>query len=527
MTATSRRWVWPGVFLACVLAAGARSIALGQDANWDLKNYHWYNVWALFHGRLGFDLAPAQLQTFHNPTGDLPFYALVHALADPRQIAFWMASSAAIALFFLLRTLALLFPPGVARGNLAWIAAAAAIGATGAAGTATLGTTMNEWPPAALAMAALWLAVRAAIDGEAARPRGFALAAFLMGCAVGLKLTYGVFGLGFLAACLAFGTPRERLRRASVALALLGAGFLVFHGWWSWVLWREFDNPLFPYYNALFRSPWWEPDSFFDRNFGPRAWRQWVFFPLYFARQSALVSEVGFRDYRLATLLVLALLAWARVRIARLSGHTPAAPTDARTPAWWVLGVFTLASYLVWIKLFGIYRYLVPLELVSGPLIVALLVYLARGAGLRMLTVVVLASLLVGTTRPGSWGRIPFGERFFEVAAPELPPGSLVIVGHRHPMAYAIPFFRGDARFVSPANNFLAIGQRNRLATGIAEAIRGHRGPMFLMQHSTRTAHDERTLAHFGLVALEACLPIRSALDPGAMQLCALSPKAR
>ena len=52
---------------ACVVAAGARSIGLGKDVNWDLRNYHWYNAWALLNGRLGWDLAPAQLQTYYNP----------------------------------------------------------------------------------------------------------------------------------------------------------------------------------------------------------------------------------------------------------------------------------------------------------------------------------------------------------------------------------------------------------------------------------------------------------------------------
>ena len=41
------------MFAACVIAAGARSVLLGKDANWDLKNYHWYNAWAVMNGRLG------------------------------------------------------------------------------------------------------------------------------------------------------------------------------------------------------------------------------------------------------------------------------------------------------------------------------------------------------------------------------------------------------------------------------------------------------------------------------------------
>jgi hypothetical protein len=521
-----RRWLWPAAFLACVAVAGARSIALGKDANWDLKNYHWYDAFAWLNGRLGFDLAPAQLQTYHYPLADLPFYGLVHAIPDPRIVAFVMALPVAVAAFFLLRILALVFPFDRSRANGAlWIGVAAVIGLTGAAGTAAWGTTMNEWPSAALAMAALWLAVRAAIEGEAKRRFACVAAAFLMGCAVALKLTYGIFAIGLLAACAAYGSMRARSLRPLWSGVFMALGFAACYGWWGWVLWREFANPFFPYFNGVFQSPWWEPVDFFDRNFGPRNWRQWVFFPLYFAREHYLVGEVSFRDWRLATVMTLALAAWvtSRWRNLRENPNAVAPPREPVEHAWWVLGVFTLVSYLAWLRLFGIYRYLVVLELLSGALIVGCVLYLVRRGRGRVTVVVVLALLLVGTTRHGDWGRLEFGRTYFDVQVPPMPAGSLVIVGHRHPFAYVIPWFPPDARFVSPANNFLAIGQRNRLAQRADELIRGHRGPLYLLQHKERTAHDERTLSHFGLLADDAgCLTVRSSMDADQLRLCPL-----
>jgi hypothetical protein len=512
------RWTWPAVFAACVIGAGIRSLTLGQDGNWDLKNYHWYNAWALLNGRMGWDLAPAQIQTYYNPVGDLPFYFLVQALPGPKMVAFAMALSTAVAAYYLIRLCTTLFAPsplGEGRGGGAFpVIAATAIGVTGAAGQATIGSTMNEWLSAAFLLPALHLATRNLAQGVGRRSPDFGLAAFLVGCSVGLKLTYGVFAVGFLAALVAAGPWREGLRRAGWAAAFALAGFLLFGGYWAWTMAREFGNPTFPYYNHVFGSPWWEPVAFFDRNWGPREPLHWLLFPLYFARQSALVSEVGFRDYRLATLLILALLAavaWALRR-------------DRLPPPWRFLAVFTLVSYAVWIKLFGIYRYLVPLELLSGPLIVGCLLYLARPARLRYAAIVVLAILLVGTTRPMNWGRIPFGERFLDVRVPELPPNSLVIMGFSHPLAYNIPFFRPDARFVSPASNFLMPGQRNLLARRIEDVIRAHTGPIYLMEYRARVGQDPATLAYFGLAfADEPCRPIRSPLSDNYVQVCAVA----
>ena len=86
-----RRWAWLGIFGLCVAVAGAASLLIGKDVNWDLRNYHYYNAFAFLNGRFGWDLAPAQIQTYFNPLGDFPFYALVNVMPGPRSVAFAMA----------------------------------------------------------------------------------------------------------------------------------------------------------------------------------------------------------------------------------------------------------------------------------------------------------------------------------------------------------------------------------------------------------------------------------------------------
>ena len=493
---------WPAVFALCVLAAGFRSIALGQDANWDLKNYHWYNAYALLNGRLGWDIAPAQIQTYYNPIGDLPFWWLVHAVPDTRAVAFLMALPAAIAAFFLLRLLALLFPVGSERGALVWIGVAAAIGLTGAAGQSTLGSTMNEWPSAAFVMAALWLAVRSP-DSR----RAIGLAAFLAGCAMGLKLTYAVFGVAFIAA-LVFRTGFKSLKWSFPGLLL---GSLLFGGYWAWIMWREFGNPVFPYFNTVFRSPWWEPAAFFDRARGAQTAMQWMFLPFYFGLKSSLVSEVGFRDYRLATLYVLGTIFAIKALAVRPKGD----------PAWIFLIAFALVAYLGWLALFSIYRYLVPLEVLSGVLIVGAVRFLVRDRPMRYAVLGVLGVLLVGTTRTMSWGRIPFGHEYFEVKVPPVEPRALVIVGYVHPLSYLVPYFPPDARFVSPANNFLLLDQRNLLEKRAAETIRDHRGPIYLLEHPERLPQDTWTAERFGL-AFDGCENVTAPMSGNDVRLCRL-----
>jgi hypothetical protein len=49
------------------LLFGLGALLLGQDASWDLRDYHYYNPYAFLNNRMSFDVAPAQLQTYYNP----------------------------------------------------------------------------------------------------------------------------------------------------------------------------------------------------------------------------------------------------------------------------------------------------------------------------------------------------------------------------------------------------------------------------------------------------------------------------
>src|SRR5437763_8628840 len=132
------------VLLLATILSIIRSLQLGQDANWDLRNYHFYNAFALFHHRLGVDLAPAMSQSYFNPILDLPFYGLVAAGFSPRWIAAFMALPHALAITFASKIAweVLKSFPLDHRGT--WWLLACLVNASGAAGMPLVGATMND-----------------------------------------------------------------------------------------------------------------------------------------------------------------------------------------------------------------------------------------------------------------------------------------------------------------------------------------------------------------------------------------------
>src|SRR5438067_7239599 len=123
------------VLAGCLSAGAATSVCVGQDENWDLRNYHLYNGYAALHGRFHTDLAAASLQSWINPALDIPYawLALGPLAAHPKILTAFMGLwyGALLAVVLGLSWSVYRFLPG----RLRWIAtlAATAMAATGAA----------------------------------------------------------------------------------------------------------------------------------------------------------------------------------------------------------------------------------------------------------------------------------------------------------------------------------------------------------------------------------------------------------
>jgi hypothetical protein len=157
---------------------------------------------------------------------------------------------------------------------------------------------------------------------------------------------------------------------------------------------------------------------------------------------------------------------------------------------WRMLAAFTLAAYVAWIVVFHYYRYAVPFEMLAGVFVCgAASLMSGRRTAVAIGVAAILAALLVGTTRRMGWERTAFGTDYFAVTVPPVDPGALVIVAGDVPMSYTLPFFPRNARFISPTNNFLRLGQ----SSAMAKRARGcdPRAPRAAL-HARACAGDER-----------------------------------
>ncbi|MDE2580926.1 MAG: hypothetical protein KGL52_04785 [Rhodospirillales bacterium] len=501
------------LLVACLLAAalaGALAAQLmGPEADFDLRNYHLYNGFALLHGRLDGDLAPAQLQSFLAPDLDLIYAGLLHMLnRHPGWLGAVLALPQGLAGYLVWCLTRRALPEAMpARG---WLAGAAALaGVTGAAGVSTFASAMSEMLPASCLLGAMLL-----LMSGSTRPRA-GWAGLLAGCAMGLKLTAAPFAVGLMVAAALTGERGGR--RISALLWFVTTSFcgaaLLGGAWWEW-LWVRFGDPMFPYFNEIFRSPWVAPVPGTDLRFLPRDVWQAVGYPLFWGfTRTTLVNELPVRDPRVALGWVAAFALLGRAWRGRMR------PAECVLLSVWIIG------YVLWEARFSILRYLVPLELLSGALVVAALApWLARRPAIQVVPAAwALAAGLIAVTVYPNWGHAPPGHVAVSVHPPAFAPGSLVVLLDPSPMAYVAVFVPPTVRFVGANNNLVRPGAPGRLAHAVAKAIRTQVGPLWgLEEPGESPGVADATLRAFDLVRAPGCARVRSNLDGDAILACPL-----
>lgn len=516
----------PLTVAAFLFFGGVCSVLMGADANWDLRNYHFYNPWAWWHGKTFVDLAPAQVQSYYNPLLDLPFFALIQSNLTTVAVCFLMGFPFALGVYFLARIGKIATEEMRSRVPLIVVVSAVILAIMGAAGRSQIGSTMNEWSTSALVLAALFILLRSATSKKLVTPRAAIFSALLLGAATGLKLTASVFAFATFAALAVWLVTRHCRLRELILFSCAGVvGFLATYAFWGLELWSHFRNPFFAYFNALFRSPFWEPVNFADVRFFPKSPLEWIIRPVRLARTNQLATEVPMRDPRFLLLAVLGILAVVNHLARRFVHGKPSTPPPRGVPTIAFLSVFVAVSYVGWLKTFSIYRYTIPIESVGSFLVAVGLWRLLVRVRLGSLSFAFCCLAILAWTRSPDWGRLRVHRgAFFQVTAPTLPHSSMVLILNEEPVSYLVPFFGADPLIVRPVANFAKPWMTNELQRQMRASVRAHAGPIFELQVPGVT-HDDRqvVLAQYELIQAEgSCAAIRSNFEPRPLQLCRL-----
>ena len=231
------------------------------------------------------------------------------------------------------------------------------------------------------------------------------------------------------------------------------------------------------------------------RGFGPHTLLGWLTFPLlYLALIAALPAWLFHRAHKRH-----AAIRWSRM--------------------WGFVITFWIVSFLIWATMYATYRYIIPLELLSGALLVFALGQIVPRRWLPA-AATICTVLAIFTVRYPAWGRVDYGDHWFAVEIPPVAPHALVLLLDNQPLSVALPFFPSDGRFLG-VNNVNDPARQNRLEQEIERIVREHTGPMYGL--AARPDAGAAALDAHGLRRVaESCAPVVIHKAVQALSLCRL-----
>jgi hypothetical protein len=315
---------------------------------------------------------------------------------------------------------------------------------------------------------------------------------------MGLKLTMGpsLVALGALVVLMVL----RRQARVGAGLAFLAGtvlGFVAFGGTWCWRLWERFGNPLFPFVNQVFRSPYLPAEALRDTRFVARGPLDLLTTPWAMALgETSRLQEIPFRDVRFLLVLVAA-VGWLSLRGLGLRKTLP--------PGQRNLLAFVLMAYAAWMAVFYYYRYAATLEFLA-PLVLVILVQALLPRGGRTVLFAAGAYLLLFSS-VGSWQRWDWSDRWWHVTLPTQAREADSLVLLTSPLnSFLVPFFPEKTRFVG-----LEWVGSSRFTDLVTATLGSHKGTLMVLA-SIEERPTAESLERYALTVTDDCGVIRTGM---------------
>ncbi len=449
----------------CLFTAAMLALHFGQDKFWDLQNYHIYTPYAFLTGRMETDIIPAGVHTFFNPIPDLLYYLCIKYFNSlPRLGAALQSIWLGISFFFLIKITRLIIPSAKIWAE-SLLVSILFLFAPGTYGWCT--QTTGDMMSAAFILASIYVFFLF-IDKQNSPKRNavFFLAGALLGTGFFMKYTSGPFVLayGFML-LFAFRSFKDFAKCCSIFSLGFITALLLVGGKWLWMLYSNFGSPMFPFYNNIFKSPWFEPVALVDpRFFIKKTWVDFLILPfanLHFINMYIIevpMRSVFFAAYWVCGVFLAVKLFWDR-KLNRF-------PFNKKLI--FLTLIFCLVGYIAWAKLFLIIRYLMPVEAMAAILVFAALKLSIKGRRRYLYMAFICAAMAFYTRGPkemsgfdekmiviqtlamkyGEQGA--FSKEDFEdtsITYPVVEDGAVVILtGWK--LSYLIPFMNPNATYV-------------------------------------------------------------------------------
>jgi hypothetical protein len=451
------------IYSACVALALACNYVLGKDMAWDTLNYHLYLGFSALNDRFGHDYFAAGTLSYLNPYAYVPFYAMVHEGLPALVICSIFAAAHAVVLWLSFELGAAVCPAGDGRTRVISGSCAAALAFMNPILMQQIGSCFADITTAELTLGG-WLLLAAAV--RVPRASRVAYAGVLLGAASALKLSNALSAVSAFAMVAMLPVDwRSKIRQFVIYGFSVGIGFAVIAAPWSYRLYKEFGNPVFPMLNNVFRSPEFptatmgNASRFIPESLGDALWRPFAMLDPIQMRH----EELSAPDPRYAVLVVLGLLlvlrwAWRRFGNSSALPNSPQSDQSARVLSALACGL--CVNWILWLRISGNSRYALPMACIAAAVIVGILFRLfeSRPKVRYYILAAVLATQAVQLYMGAEyrWNGVPWGGPWFNISIPQrlaTSPALYLTLGTQS-NSFLAPFLPKESAFVNVVGGY-------------------------------------------------------------------------
>lgn len=497
------------------------AIFLGQDIGPDLLNYHYYSAYLSLHkSRLLTDIIPANIQGYLNPYVYTPYFVL-HKIFPPviaGAILGGIHGINFVCIYLIARICLGHWPLRKAR-LVSFLCAV--FGLINPFFLSMLGASWSDNFTPILILPALAILIYIKFPAEkninnvasitaVKKYIMLGFAGLLMGLSVGFKLTNCAFVFGLIPAWLiGFSFKNMLLIKRYIAefiTTFIGVviGFLIVNGSWMLSLWKNFQNPLFPFYNTIFKS-----QKIIEIWTNVPAWaaaknlKDYIMYPFRWARGIPPATEWNFRDMRFAVIytliFLLVILIIYRILRTQKFNLSVTIPLKYNIPAhivsrWGFLLIWAGFSYLIWINQFGALRYLIPVTLLAGIIIFVLLSNFVLNKNILIIMFTIIGIFCSATIKLPPFGRMPWNETWYPIKLPETLKKTPAMY-FNNGISFVIPFFPKQSRFFG----YAYLDPKDEFTSFVKKEITHRSMPMRTLTSSRWTLNDDAKLEMLSL----------------------------
>ncbi|MBR4127800.1 MAG: hypothetical protein IKR09_09535 [Alphaproteobacteria bacterium] len=340
---------------------------------WDFANYHYYNAWAFLNDRLNVDVVPAFVNTFFSPFIELPAYFLTNALNDhPVIFSAIMAVPYGLLLFASYKIATLFFSPETEQGRIR-IGLTILLYIGSDAVLSQVSATTHEHFMSFMVIFALYPLLKG-IKEHHLNINSCFLSGFILGAAAGLKMTYASYAAATGISLIVFYKRIDNPLKTIFLFTFAGfVGFMMSYGYWGWTLWKNFQSPVFPFFNSVFQSPYWEGADYKDMPYFNKSWLTILFFPVFLFwninNEIPFLRHVNLSNFRVLFFFFFFLGTLFHIKKAG-TNETDKKCREDKTTLYFLI-FWNIVVYIIWLSFLRLYRYMIPFDLISSIILVS------------------------------------------------------------------------------------------------------------------------------------------------------------